>query len=208
MLHQTDALCGDEMELNVVDLKDERAKILRMLYDEYIENANARVTHAELKNKLGINKNIVQGCVKYLNEKDLVNVTSFSGGEGLVRITAEGVDVVEDPRGYSGQFSMNYTILSIHGDVNAPIVQTTSHSSANISFVQKFEQISDMVQKNEEISKEEKEEIITSINDLKEMLKSDSIERGHLYAVLDKLKKHSWLIGHVKDMISSALGLS
>lgn len=196
------------MERDVMDLKDERAKILKTLYDEYIKNANARMTHAELKNKLGINKNIVQGCVKYLNEKGLVKVTPFSDGEGLVRITAKGVDVVEGPRDYSGQFSMNYNILSIHGDVNAPVVQTTSQSSANISFVQKFEQISDMVQKKEEISKGEKEEILTSINDLKEMLKSDSIERGRLDTVLDKLKKHSWLIGHIKDIIISALGLS
>jgi hypothetical protein len=196
------------MERDVIDLKNERAKILRMLYDEYIKNANARLMHAELENKLCINKNIVQGCVKYLNEKNLVKVTPLSGGEGIVTITAKGVDVVEGPEAYSGQFSMNYNILSIHGNVNAPVVQTTSQSSANTSFVQKFDQISDMVQKKEEISKDEKEEILTSINDLKEMLKSDNIERGRLNTVLDKLKKHSWLIGHIKDIIISTFGLS
>ena len=196
------------MERDVIDLKNESAKMLRVLYDEYVKNANDRWTHAELENKLCINKNIVQGCVKYLNEKNLVKVTPLSGGEGIVTITAKGVDVVEGPEAYSGQFSMNYNILSIHGDVNAPVVQTTSQSSTNTSFVQKFDQISDMVQKKEEISKDEKEEILTSINDLKEMLKSDNIERGRLNTVLDKLKKHSWLIGHIKDIIISTFGLS
>lgn len=191
-----------------MDLKNERAKILRVLYDENIKNAHARLMHGELEKKIGINKNIVQGCVKYLNEQNLVKVDYLQGGEGIVEITANGIDVVEGPEAYSDQFSMNYNILSIHGNVNAPVVQTTSQSSANMSFVQKFEQISDMVQKKEEISKDEKEEILTSINDLKEMLKSDNIERGRIDTVLDKLKKHSWLIGHIKDIIISAFGLS
>jgi hypothetical protein len=196
------------MERDVMDLKNERAKILRVLYDENIKNAHARLMHGELEKKIGINKNIVQGCVKYLNEQNLVNVEYFQGGEGIVEITANGIDVVESPDVYRDQFSMNYTFLSVQGDVNAPIVQTAIQSSPNMSFDQKFERILDMVQKKEEISKDEKEEILTSINDLKEMLKSDNIERGRIDTVLDKLKKHSWLIGHIKDIIISAFGLS
>ncbi len=51
------------MERDVIDLKNESAKMLRVLYDEYVKNANDRWTHAELENKLCINKNIVQGCL-------------------------------------------------------------------------------------------------------------------------------------------------
>ena len=85
-----------------MDNKEIRKNILRFLYDRYQIDPHQGIAKNEICEQLGFDKNIVDGNVKYLEQKKLIDVSWFIGGTFLAKINSNGIDEIEEEIGGQG----------------------------------------------------------------------------------------------------------
>ena len=103
-----------------------RAAILKKLYDIARENPHIIVSLEDLKEEFNLNENELIFHLKYLDEMGFIEFQEYIGGGGHVKITALGINAVENP----GMFVKDAPFLQqivIHGNViNSTILQAES----------------------------------------------------------------------------------
>ncbi|MHA1215685.1 MAG: hypothetical protein ACTSPG_10325 [Candidatus Hodarchaeales archaeon] len=184
-----------------MDNKEIRASILKRLYDFHQKEP---YNILELQDfQLKVPENLLLGNLRYLNEKSLIEFKLDMGGHsGYARITAFGIDVVENPEQFEGQFSINFNLIQVGGDVNAPIVQ-----GHQIDIVSSFNKLTKIVEERRDIGEEEKGEILEKLGELREVLSSEQLNKSQLEKLEKFLSKYGWLFPMVLKAIRKALGL-
>lgn len=84
-----------------------RREILKHLYKDYYREWDATLEEEELANKLHLPLVQVRGSLKYLLEKELVQTSRMQFGARFftyVRITAKGIDLIEDESEFNRAF--------------------------------------------------------------------------------------------------------
>jgi DNA-binding PadR family transcriptional regulator len=119
-----------------------RRDILTILY-QHFKNSERFTEGAVLLKAIGKEKNELYPNLRYLEDKDLVNIIWRPGGFPVVKITALGIDLLEDESEFNQKFplSINYD-SSIHiSDITGDITGIGISGSNNV--IEKNIQISD-----------------------------------------------------------------
>lgn len=105
-----------------------RSAILKLLYDLEKSHPRAWTSEKSIADELGLTLEEVVFHLEYLEQKGFIKYqkTINHGGSGLVRITALGIDAVENPELFVNQAPFLQQLI-IYGDVvNSTIMQAES----------------------------------------------------------------------------------
>jgi len=105
-----------KLEMNEIQA---RRRILRTLYNARKRARPGTVERSELASSLALTAEDIQFHVDYLVEKELARILTSTVGQRtfqFVRITAKGIDLVEDPSEFNNQFPSPVIVQNILGD--------------------------------------------------------------------------------------------
>ena len=146
----------------MMDNSEIRARILRIHYDLEMSKPGAFFQTAELPELMpGVPQNLLDANTSYLYRSGLIEgFTSIDkAAPPITRITPIGINVVENPKTYSSQYSLNIQYLSIgtnygqvaQADREATVTQTQTYSS--------FNDLKALVKNHSELSDQDRERI-------------------------------------------------
>jgi hypothetical protein len=159
----------------------------------------------------GVPKNFLDANVQYLCDKGLINPDTQAGiGRGApiaTRISALGVDFVEKPSHFQGQFTINVQTLSIgtnygqvaQADRGATIEQTQTYSS--------FNELRELVRKHAELNDEDRQRIEKVLARLEERATQKGLTQKIIDEAQQALAEYVWLIPPLVTTLAKALGL-
>ena len=80
-----------------MDINDRtiRMKILQLLKNNFDNTPHSNVTKETLEKELKLDQNVLIRNIKYLEEKGVIDVTKFLGGDFFTKINSYGIDFVE-----------------------------------------------------------------------------------------------------------------
>ena len=103
-----------------------RAAILKKLYDLARKKPHAWLHIEEFMDEYNIDEDTLIFHLRYLEEKGFIKFQQFIGGGGIAKITALGIDAVENPEMFIEHAPFLQQII-IHGNViNSTIMQAES----------------------------------------------------------------------------------
>ncbi|AEG17675.1 hypothetical protein [Methanobacterium paludis] len=140
-----------------MDNKEIRMKILEVLYDQEMEKSRP-MPHGILKKELAIESNKVDLNVKYLERKgyiDLITAMNYYAAN----ITATGIDYIENNEEVPKQ---NITHVNVNGNVENLALGDINTYNTSIY----LNALIKAIEKAEEISPEEKKNLIDKIKDV------------------------------------------
>lgn len=107
-------------------MQEIRATILRRLYDQERKRPYSWIDAFNLAEELNLGKDEIEFHLNYLEEKGFIRYERVLGGGGIVRITALGIDAVENPNMFVNDAPFLQQLI-IYGDVvNSTIMQAES----------------------------------------------------------------------------------
>lgn len=185
-----------------MDNNEIRRKILDILYNNKLNNLEEGFYNIKLQEKFSnIDENIFNFNLNYLKKKRLIRSTTVLGQRYyIVKITIDGIDVVEDNEKLNRFFPIiNQTIVS-----NSPgTVINSNNVSINIqeSFNLIYQEINERNPKN-------KSEIKSKIDELKKELEKDEINKSKVQKCSEWLKRNAnWTIPTISQIILATIGL-
>ena len=170
---------------------------LELLY-KYINSdpANPGVDKAIIQATLQISPKQVDDNISYLAERKLVALAgAISGKWTFAKITAEGIEVIENKEGYSDKFPFTKASSQIlKGDPEKVFQTADSQVSFSEQVSNVFKQASDQVLSSK-LSSGEKGKIGKQLKALeKELLKTEKADLGTIQKHWEGLKKNAgWL---------------
>lgn len=146
-----------------MDDKTCRLEILRIFKAFRDQHPNDYISRKErLTEPLGIDEKVLDGNVRYLGDKGLLDV-KWGGNKFQGRITAEGIDFLEtgEPSGLAIQSP------SIHQEFHGPVGQVAGRDiNIQISFTEVINQLAAALEANQKIPPEEKRSVIDRLKSL------------------------------------------
>ena len=184
---------------------DVRAHVLRELYDQEMREGFRGFNATDFAKKVGVPQRQVEVALKYLVDMGLVNGTYVIGTDVpvIMGITALGMDVVDNPRKFPN-IAVTQQIVQVSGDVYSPIMQV--QGSSNV--IQKFGDLSNEIDKHQDIGLAERKEIKHKLEELQSLLNQDDMSRARLNHILDYLKKYSWVYQPAVEIVRKVLAPS
>ena len=186
-----------------------RHRILEILYRYAQQNPSSFGLGREaILEVLKIPEETVHFNMLYLEEKGLVRLSTVIGGWLQARITAFGIDVVENKARFSEEFPfIKTTIQEIHGDVYGDVVQAIK---SQVTFEQQvtnvFQQARDMIKVRENIRPTLKEEIMKHVNLLEKELKRKEPDAGRIQRLWKWLRRNaSWVVPTLAHVVLEGL---
>jgi hypothetical protein len=183
-----------------------RHQILELLHKSAQQDPlTLGLDRARMKEHLQVPENQMDFNIFYLRDKRLIELLQCMGTPWvLAKITAFGIDVIEDKDRFKVEFPFIQTnIQQIQGDVNAPVIQAVG---SQVNFDQQvtyaFNQAQTIVESREGISPEQKEEIKEQLRRLEEELKSQEPDAGNIQKLWKWLKQNaSWVVPTLTTVI-------
>jgi hypothetical protein len=184
-----------------------RHQILEILYRSAQQNSLIfGVDRAKMKELLQVSESQIDFNVIYLKEKGLVELLQplGKGQWSFARITAFGIDVIEDKDRFKENFPFILTnIQQIYGDVNAPVTQAVG---SQVNFEQQvntaFDQVQILIERKEVITLEQKDEIKVRLGLLKEELKKQEPDVGKIQGLWKWFKQNaSWVVPTLSQVV-------
>jgi len=166
---------GKPLNMPQINHDEIRHRILEILYKFAQENPDSvGLRKVALQQILKIPEKKLFFNISYLNEKGLVRASIGVGNWFHARITAFGIDVVENKEKYGEQFPFIQTnIQEIHGDVSGTVIQAIkSPVSFNQQVTTTFQQARKIIETRTDVTLSLKEEVKKHLNLLEEELKS------------------------------------
>lgn len=185
-----------------MDNNEIRRKILDILYNNKLNNLEKGFYNTKLQEKFSnIDENIFNFNLNYLKKKRLIWSTTVLGQRYyIVRITTDGIDVVEDNEKLNKFFPIiNQTIVS-----NSPGTVINSNN-VSINIQESFNQI---YQEINERNPQNKSEIKSKVDELKQELEKDEINKSKVQECSQWLKGNAkWTISLIIPIILTIFGL-
>ncbi|MEM3874169.1 MAG: hypothetical protein QXU45_03455 [Candidatus Bathyarchaeia archaeon] len=175
-----------------------RRIILETLYNDALENPTSLgVNRDTMKKILQVDESIIDFNIRYLKEKGLIDfITHLGVPWSFARITAFGIDVVENKERYREQFPFIQAIIQeIRGNVYGQVVQAVNSEvifsqQVNDAFYQAYQ----ILQNKTDIQPKLREEIKNKLQVLEEELKTEEPNLGKIQEIWKWLKKNaSWI---------------
>jgi hypothetical protein len=162
-----------------------RRMILEYAYRHYQENPYYRIIASEFKDHLNVNIKELHFNIVYLEEKGYLELQKPIEGSLFIsaRITARGIDLVED------EYQM---------EIQFPLQKGTAQVQINV--FKEFDLIVDKINNSDVIGKNTKELIVEEVREIQKELKKIHPSYGRIKEVLDKLRKRDAEVG--QDVIT------
>lgn len=183
-----------------------RMAILEELYYEEMRNPlGLGLANTALYSSIQAEKNQVDACVIYLQQKRLLTLEQFGGADGpgyLAKITAYGTDAFENKDKYKQELPfLQVAVQNFNGPSygNATIVQGNRNQvTINQQITDAFKSAHDILNQKNDLSEAEKTSINTELNELEqEVRKEKNADPIKLGTKLGWLKEHSIEIASV-----------
>lgn len=144
-----------------MDDKTRRLEILQALKQAYDEDAHDFLDKAYLLGTLGLDENVLDRNVKYLEQKGLIRVDWHHGGGFYAWINAEGIDFLEtgQPSGLA-----ILTPLTVHQEFHGSVGAVAGRDiNVQISFTEILNKLSESIESDPKIPPEEKQSLMERI---------------------------------------------
>lgn len=189
-----------------------RHRILEILYKFAQESPESFGMHKDaIQQLLKIPEKKTFFNILYLEQKGLIEVSTVIGGWVSARITAFGIDVVENKERYGEEFPfIQTTIQEIHGDVYGTVVQAVeSQVSFNQQVTTAFQQARNITETKEGIPPTLTEEIKKHLNLLEEELKRTEPDAGKIQTSWKWLKRNAnWVVPTLTQVVLEGLKIA
>ena len=186
-----------------------RHRILETLYKFAQENPESfGLTKETLEQILKIPEKKIFFNISYLDEKGLVTIFRGIGTWFHAKITAFGIDVIENKEKYDEDFPFLQTVVQeVHGDVYGTVVQAVeSQVSFNQQVNTAFQQARNITEAKEDISPSIRKEINKQLNLLEKELKTKEPDVGKIQNLWKWLKKNAnWVIPTLAHVVLEGL---
>jgi hypothetical protein len=187
-----------------------RAKILRLHYDCEMNRTGTFFNDNELPQLIsGVAQNHIDANLVYLYRSRLIEGIWGAGNNSpsLTRITPAGIDVVENPERYSGEFSMDVQVLNVgtnYGQVaqaggGATVTQTQTYSS--------FNDLRQLVRSHTELTDGDRQRIDAVLGNLEKTVAEKGVTKTVVEQAKQALADYGWLIQPLIAVLMNALGL-
>jgi hypothetical protein len=127
----------------------------------------------------------------------------------LGRITAFGIDVIENKENYKQQFPfVTFQVQEIYGDVHGNVVQAKD-SRITIQQVESvFQKAYSLTESKAGISPEMKKEILSNLASLEEEMKKEEPDAGKIQKTWNWLKRNAnWVVPVLAQMVLEVVKL-
>ena len=195
--------------MSLVDNNQIRYRILEELYKyEQKEPGRLGVENEAMLGTLGATSEQMDFNMLYLEEKGLVELLKVMGSLWRnVRITALGIDVVENKERYMNDFPFIQAVIQqIQGPIYGTVVQAVS---SQVNFSQQVANAFQEAQRltNEQsIAKELKTEITENLEALKREIVSGQPDAGQIQRPWNWLKRNaSWVVPTLTQIVVEGL---
>jgi len=190
-----------------------RQHILEILYkfDEENPGSIGGLTRDRMKEVLQIPEKKLDFNVFYLGKKGLIELSKGIGIWFYARISAFGIDVIENKEKYSERFPfIQTTIQEIHGPVYGPVIQAVeSQVRFNQQVTTAFQKAREIIATNEEVPPTLMEEIRKHLNLLEEEIKSKEPDAGKIQALWKWLKRNAnWVVPTLTQVVLEGLKMA
>ena len=186
-----------------------RMRILQSLYDFYYQDPKSMgIDRAKMLELTGTQENPMDSNMLYLEEKHLVKLEKVLGSLwAWARITAFGIDVIENKQKYQQQFPfVTVQIQEIHGDVHGNVVQAKDSQVTIQQMDNAFQIAHDMTESKTEISQEEKKKVHENLASLQEELKKREPDAGEIQKCWNWLKRNAnWVVPVLAQIVSEVV---
>ena len=187
-----------------------RHRILEILYKFEQKNPTniGGLGRETMKEILKIPEEQMDFNMLYLKQKGLITLFEVIGSWIYARITAFGIDVIENKEIFAEQFP--FIIQEIHGDVYAPVIQAIgSQVSFNQQVTTAFQQARNMIEIKEDVPPTLREEIEKHLNLLEEELKNKEPNAGKIQTSWKWLKRNAnWVVPTLTHVVLEGLKMS
>ena len=149
-----------------MDDKACRLQILRELKKAYDKDAYGLVQKSDFLTALGVEENVVDRNVKYLEQKGLVKAQWHSNGGFYAWINAHGIDFLEtgQPSGLAIQ-----SPLTVHQEFHGSVGAVAGRDiNVQITFNEVLNKLAEAVEADQKIPQEEKRSLIGRLKSLGE----------------------------------------
>jgi hypothetical protein len=189
-----------------------RLNILELLY-EHVKDypASLGVDRAIIEATLGLSQKQMDDDTLYLEEKALVALTRTTGSQWIfAKITADGIDVIENKERYADKFSFTQATISILPKEELENIQATQ---PEVSFTQQiteaFNSAYDQVHAST-VSSSEKKKIEKQLSILeKDLQKAKKIDLASIQKNWDWVKKNAnWVCPIVAPVVLEGIKIA
>jgi len=195
-----------------MDNSEIRARILRLHYDLQMNSPEQLFITDRLPTLItGVSQSLLDANTQYLCESGLINtVIPAAIGRGApiaTRISALGIDVVENPSRYSERFTINVQVLNVgtnygqvaQADRGATVEQTQTYSS--------FNELRELVRKHTELNDADRQKIEKVLARLEETAAQKGLTHKIIEEAKQALAEYGWLIPPLITVLAKTLGL-
>jgi len=203
---------GKLLNMPQINHDEIRHRILEILYKFAQDNPESfGLSKEAFQQILKIPEKKVFFNISYLDEKGLVRASMGIGNWFYAKITAFGIDVVENKEKYREQFPfIQTTIQEIHGDVYGTVIQAVqSQVSFNQQVTTAFQQAHKIIDTRTDITISLKEEVKKHLNLLEEELKSKEPDLSKIQTLWKWLKSNAnWIIPTLTQVVLEGLKIA
>ena len=184
-----------------------RFNILEILYEDYFNNpGDIGKNKNEMQKSLALSENLLDSNILYLKEKGLIQLVSIIGSLWeFAKITAFGIDVVEQKERYREQFPF-IMVQQIHGNVYGNVVQAKD-SHVTIQEISKaFQEASSLTEAKTDIPPDLKKEVKETLLTLEEEVKKKEPDAGKIQKFWQWLKRNAnWVVPSLTSIITDVI---
>jgi len=189
--------------------KEIRYMILKTLYTHFHENpASMGIGRTTMLEVLNVLENIMDANVLYLKQKHLVSSSGVSVAFiwKSVKITAFGIDVIENKEKYKDQFPF-MQVQIVQGNNYGNIAQAGADSQVTITQISEtFQKARDLTKATTGISEDLIEEVNDKLTTLEQEINKNEPELGKVQKIWKWLKGNaSWVVPILKDIIMEGM---
>jgi hypothetical protein len=191
-----------------------RLAILEILHKSFRDNPKSvGIDRKTMQQTLNISENQMDSNMLYLEEKMLVKLHKTLGSLwAFAKITAYGMDVVEDKERFAEKFPfIKVTIQNIGGNVYGPAVQAVdSQVSFSQNITNSFKRAYQQIDENKQINAELKGDIKETLRVLEEELrKNKDANAGTIQKAWGWLKRNAdWLVPTLSQVVSDGIKIA
>ena len=170
-----------------------RKKILEYLHYEFQENHQKYTKGKKLLNHMKeISDEVsVKGAIRYLEDKNMIEVIHVTGEPPITRITSKGIDFIEDKNEFnqpSTSQNINATNVQIsYGDGSTNIINAKDNSNNTKFDIKVFDKVNEAIE-NQEISHTQKEELKNLVQEIIQELAMEEPSNKKIRKFIDQIK--------------------
>lgn len=189
-----------------------RVMILDFLHKELQEKPRDVTNKENIFQALGIPQKQLDFNMFYLEEKGLVELITSMEGWHCAKITAYGIDVIENKDAFKSQFPfINNTTIQVQGNNYGAIIQANNHST--VTFYQQisdaFKQAYERIETEQGLAPELKAQIKIKTKMLEEELNKAEPDAGLIQQSWKWIKQNAnWLVPTLTQVVTEGIRIA